>query len=49
MTSKTLYIAIDSQASIIISGDPDLKKIQRYEGIEIVSPSIFFERFSQLA
>jgi len=45
--NKFIGLAIDSQASIIISGDPDLKKIQRYEGIEIVSPSIFFERFSQ--
>jgi putative PIN family toxin of toxin-antitoxin system len=45
--NKFIGLAIDSKANIIISGDPDLKKIQRYEGIEIVSPSIFFERFSQ--
>lgn len=45
--NKFIGLAIDSKANIIISGDPDLKKIQCYEGIEIVSPSIFFERFSQ--
>jgi putative PIN family toxin of toxin-antitoxin system len=45
--NKFIGLAVDSQASIIISGDPDLKEIQHYEGIEIVSPSIFFERFSQ--
>ncbi len=43
--NKFLELAIDSQSSIIISGDPDLKNIQVYEGIEILSPSIFFERF----
>ena len=42
---KFLELAIDSQSSIIISGDPDLKNIQVYEGIEILSPSIFFDRF----
>jgi putative PIN family toxin of toxin-antitoxin system len=43
--NKFLELAIDSQSSIIISGDPDLKNIQVYEGIEILSPSIFFDRF----
>jgi putative PIN family toxin of toxin-antitoxin system len=42
---KFIELAIDSQASIIISGDPDLKDVQVYKGIEILSPAQFFERF----
>jgi predicted nucleic acid-binding protein len=40
-------LAIDAGAKIIISGDPDLKTIKVYEGIEILSPSHFFDRFVQ--
>ena len=43
--NKFIELAIDSQSSIIISGDPDLKNIQGYAGIEIISPSIFFDRY----
>jgi hypothetical protein len=43
--NKFVELAIDSQSNIIISGDPDLKSIQVYEGIEILSPSIFFDRY----
>ena len=43
--NKLIELAIDSQSSIIISGDPDLKNIQVYAGIEILSPSIFFDRY----
>lgn len=42
---KFIALAIDSGAAIIISGDPDLKDVQTHEGIEILSPSQFFERF----
>lgn len=42
---KFIALAIDSGAAIIISGDPDLKNVQTYEGIEILSPAQFFERF----
>ena len=42
---KFIALAIDSGAAIIISGDPDLKDVQTYEGIEILSPAQFFERF----
>jgi len=42
---KFIALAIDSGAVIIISGDPDLKDVQTYEGIEILSPAQFFERF----
>jgi len=38
-------LAIDSQSNIIISGDPDLKSIQVYEGVEILSSSVFFDRY----
>jgi putative PIN family toxin of toxin-antitoxin system len=43
--NKFIELAIDSQSNIIISGDPDLKSIQVYEGVEILSPSIFFDRY----
>jgi len=43
--NKFVELAIDSQSNIIISGDPDLKSIQVYEGVEILSPSIFFDRY----
>ena len=43
--NKFIELAIDSQSSIIISGDPDLKNNQVYAGIEIISPSIFFDRY----
>ena len=42
---KFIALAINSGASILISGDPDLKDVQAYEGIEILSPAQFFERF----
>ena len=42
---KFIALAIDSGARILISGDPDLKDVQAYEGIEILSPAQFFERF----
>ena len=44
---KFIGLAIDAGAKIIISGDPDLKTIKVYEGIEILSPSHFFDRFVQ--
>ena len=43
--NKFIELATDSNSSIIISGDPDLKKIQVYKGIEILSPTLFFDRF----
>ena len=43
--NKFIELAIDSQSCMIISGDPDLKNIQVYKGIEILSPAIFFDRF----
>jgi putative PIN family toxin of toxin-antitoxin system len=42
---KFIELAIDSGASILISGDPDLKDLKTYKGIEILSPAQFFERF----
>lgn len=44
---KFIGLAIDAGAKIIITGDPDLKTIKVYEGIEILSPSHFFDRFVQ--
>jgi uncharacterized protein len=42
---KFIGLAIDAGASILMSGDPDLKTVQTYEGIEILSPAEFFERY----
>ena len=44
---KFIELAIDSGAQILISGDPDLKDMKGYKGIEIHSPAQFFERFKQ--
>jgi putative PIN family toxin of toxin-antitoxin system len=43
---KFIELAIDSGASILISGDPDLKDVKAYKGVEILSPAQFFERFN---
>jgi putative PIN family toxin of toxin-antitoxin system len=43
--NKFIELAIDSASTTIISGDPDLKEIQVFQGIEILSPTIFFDRF----
>lgn len=42
---KFIALAIDSGARVLISGDPDLKEVQTYKGIEILSPAQFFERY----
>lgn len=42
---KFIELAIDSGAAILISGDPDLKDVKAYKGVEILSPAQFFERF----
>ena len=42
---KFIALAIDSGAALIISGDPDLKDVKAYKGIEILSPAQFFERY----
>jgi putative PIN family toxin of toxin-antitoxin system len=42
---KFIALAIDSGANILISGDPDLQDVQALQGIEILSPAQFFDRF----
>ena len=42
---KFIELAIDSGASILISGDPDLRVVKTFKGVEIISPAQFFERF----
>jgi putative PIN family toxin of toxin-antitoxin system len=42
---KFIGLAIDSGATILISGDLDLKDVKTYKGIEILSPAQFLERF----
>lgn len=41
---KFISLALDAQASILISGDSDLKDIKHHKGVEIMSPAQFFER-----
>ena len=43
---KFIELAIDSGASILISGDPDLRVVKTFKGVEILSPAQFFERYS---
>jgi uncharacterized protein len=45
---KFIALAIDAGASILISGDPDLKDVRMHQGVEILSPALFFERFKPL-
>lgn len=42
---KFIGLAIDAKASLIVSGDADLQDVKSYQGINIVSPSAFLERF----
>ena len=44
---KFVSLALDSGAKMIISGDQDLKDIRFFQGIEILSPTHFFDRFSR--
>ncbi len=45
---KFIGLALDAGAGILVSGDPDLKDMQRVMGIEILSPAQFVERFSKV-
>lgn len=44
---KFLALAIDAGARWVISGDPDLKDVQVYKGVEVLSPTEFLDRMSQ--
>lgn len=46
---KFIALAMDAGASLLISGDPDLTAVRWHQGIEILSPTLFFERFNPLA
>jgi len=41
---KFLALAIDAGATWVISGDLDLKEVQSYKGVEVVSPTQFLDR-----
>ena len=43
---KFIALALDAGATIVISGDPDLKDVLAYQGVEILSPAEFFEQFA---
>jgi len=42
---KFIQLALDAGATMLISGDLDLKMVRGYKGIEILSPALFLERF----
>jgi len=44
---KFMALAIDAGATLLISGDPDLKDVQLYKGVEVLSPTQFVERINQ--
>jgi len=41
---KFLTLAMDAGATWVISGDLDLKEVQSYKGVEVVSPAQFLDR-----
>jgi len=45
---KFIALALDAGASILISGDPDLTEVRMHQGVEVLSPGQFFERFKPL-
>lgn len=45
---KFIALALDDGASILISGDPDLKDVRMHQGVGILSLAHFFERFKAL-
>ncbi len=42
---KFIQLALDAGATMLISGDLDLKMVRCYKGIEILSPALFLARF----
>jgi uncharacterized protein len=43
---KFVSLALDAGATLIVSGDGDLKDVKVFQGIEIISPSVFLDRFT---
>ena len=43
---KFVGLALDAQATIIITGDADLAVLKRYQEIDILSPAQFLQKFS---
>lgn len=44
---KFVALALDAGATIIVSGDSDLKDVRTHKGITILSPSAFLARFNR--
>ena len=42
---KFIVLALDAGASILITGNPDLTEVRMHQGVEVLSPAHFFERF----
>lgn len=45
---KFLACALEAQADYIVSGDPHLRNLKQYQGIDILSPYAFLERLARL-
>lgn len=45
---KFLSLALSASASVIVSSDPDLLVMHPYEGIAVVDPNGFLDRFAEL-
>jgi hypothetical protein len=45
---KFLACALEAQADCIVSGDPHLRNLKQYQGIDILSPFAFLDRLSRL-
>jgi uncharacterized protein len=43
---KFIALAIDAGARILVSGDSDLKALRMHQGIEILSPAMFCDRYT---
>ena len=41
---KFLACALEAQADCIVTGDPDLLNLGRYQGVDILKPGEFLER-----
>ena len=44
--NRFLELAVSGKASVIVTGDLDLLVLTPFQGVEIVTPDIFIERFS---
>ena len=46
--NKFLELAISGNANVIVTGDLDLLVLNPFQAVEIVTPDIFIDRFTEL-